>query len=219
MDIIFISYLGLFYPFSDDGGGAGAGWIAVEKAAQGCCPMAALFGIRALLTARLVMRTLIAQPGEPHRLLLEPTNGGNREKCILRAAITYFGVSPAHVFHVLARRKCAQQYAAESAPPPAFFPCNLCPAYLWPDICLPAAIYGGRDNSNKGAATPHLDGCLALAGLFFRHLPTKQNFSTLSSGWWQTFSCCAVAENAEILRQKMGNCAEWTIVLRPPVGQ
>ena len=32
MDIIFISYLGLFYPFSDDGGGAGAGWIAVEKA-------------------------------------------------------------------------------------------------------------------------------------------------------------------------------------------
>ena len=116
--------------------------------------MAALFGIRALLTARLVMRTLIAQPGEPHRLLLEPTNGGNREKCILRAAITYFGVSPAHVFHVLARRKCAQQYSAQSAPPPAFFPCNLCPAYLWPDICLPAAIYGGRDNSNKGAATP-----------------------------------------------------------------
>ena len=163
--------------------------------------MAALFGIRALLTARLVMRTLIAQPGEPHRLLLEPTNGGNREKCILRAAITYFGVSPAHVFHVLARRKCAQQYAAQSAPPPAFFPCNLCPAYLWPDICLPAAIYGGRDNSNKGAATQHLDGCLALA--LFRHLPTKQNFSTLSFGWWQIFSCCAVAQNAENLRQKI----------------
>ena len=141
--------------------------------------MAALFGIRALLTARLVMRTLIAQPGEPHRLLLEPTNGGNREKCILRAAITYFGVSPAHVFHVLARRKCAQQYAAQSAPPPAFFPCNLCPAYLWPDICLPAAIYGGRDNSNKGAATQHLDGCLALAARssdIFRQSKTFQRF-------------------------------------------
>ena len=80
--------------------------------------MAALFGIRALLTARLVMRTLIAQPGEPHRLLLEPTNGGNREKCILRAAITYFGVSPAHVFHVLARS--STRHSLRRRPP--FFP-------------------------------------------------------------------------------------------------
>ena len=138
--------------------------------------MAALFGIRALLTARLVMRTLIAQPGEPHRLLLEPTNGGNREKCILRAAITYFGVSPAHVFHVLARRKCAQQYAAQSAPPPAFFPCNLCPAYLWPDICLPAAIYGGRDNSNKGALPPRT---WTAAGIGAFVLPTSSDKAKL----------------------------------------
>ena len=71
----------------------------------------------------------------------------------------------------------------------------------------------------RGLCHPALGRLLALVRSFFRHLPTKQNFSTLSSGWWQIFSCCAVAENAEILRQKMGNCAEWTIVLRPPVGQ
>ena len=71
--------------------------------------MAALFGIRALLTARLVMRTLIAQPGEPHRLLLEPTNGGNREKCILRAAITYFSQFPPRTYSTFSRVENAQQ--------------------------------------------------------------------------------------------------------------
>ena len=47
--------------------------------------------------------------------------------------------------------------ATPTAPPTAFFPCNLC-AYLWPDICLPAAIYGGRDNSNKGLPPRHWTG-------------------------------------------------------------
>ena len=46
------------------------------------------------------------------------TNGGNREKCILRAAITYFGVSPAHVFHVLARS--STRHSLRRRPP--FFP-------------------------------------------------------------------------------------------------
>ena len=83
--------------------------------------MAALFGIRALLTARLVMRTLIAQPGEPHRLLLEPTNGGNREKCILRAAITLeFPPRTYSTFSRVENARSSTRHSLRRRPP--FFP-------------------------------------------------------------------------------------------------
>ena len=67
--------------------------------------------------------------------------------------------------------------ATPTAPPTAFFPCNLC-AYLWPDICLPAAIYGGRDNSNKRAATP-ADWHWCAASDRFRHLGQSKTFQNL----------------------------------------
>ena len=91
--------------------------------------------------------------------------------------------------------------ATPTAPPTAFFPCNLC-AYLWPDICLPAAIYGGRDNSNKRAATP-ADWHWCAASDRFRHLGQSKTFQNLPTHQLSSLpaappGCCHVAaENAE----------------------
>ena len=76
--------------------------------------------------------------------------------------------------------------ATPTAPPTAFFPCNLC-AYLWPDICLPAAIYGGRDNSNKGGCH---HGGLALVRAPFPKVPTSRTKQSFSKYKFSKLSCC-----------------------------
>ena len=87
--------------------------------------------------------------------------------------------------------------ATPTAPPTAFFPCNLC-AYLWPDICLPAAIYGGRDNSNKGWCH---HGGLALVRAPF---PNGSDISNKAKLFKSFLSChvAAAAENAVFLSLK-----------------
>ena len=54
-------------------------------------------------------------------------------------------------------------------------------------------------------------------------LPTSSDKAKLFNAFLRLvanlFMLRRCAENAEILRQKMGNCAAWAIVLRPPLGQ
>ena len=148
------------------------------------------------------------------QLLLRPTEETVKNAFYGRPLV---GVSPPPTlpfayFHILsnytyemrgALRRTVE--ATPTAPPTVFFPCNLC-AYLWPDICLPAAIYGGRDNSNKGGCHPGGDWhwCAPtsprtgsdiwdkakLFKTFQNKFGTKQNFSKLfktSSGQSKTF--------------------------------
>ena len=100
------------------------------------------------------------------------TNGGNREKCILRAAITYFGVSPAHVFHVLARS--STRHSLRRRPP--FFPA-ICALRIYGRtfVCRPQYM---------GDVIIVIRGCHPGTGLAlvrsFGQVPTsrtKQNFS------------------------------------------
>ena len=100
---------------------------------------------KGITQCRPVMRTLIAQAGEPGGTAPPTTNGGNREKCILRPAISWSFPTPTSVrvlpHTYITRRKCAAPYVQSKLRRPrrrpSFFPAICARIYGRTFVCRP----------------------------------------------------------------------------------